>query len=103
MITSKRRLLRLVREGHASGWDDPRMPTISGMRRRGFTPASIRDFSEKVGITKRDNLIDISLLEHCVRDDRNQVALRRMAVLDPLKVVITNEDRKSVVKGKSEQ
>jgi len=90
MITSKRRLLRLVREGHVSGWDDPRMPTISGMRRRGFTPASIRDFSEKVGITKRDNLIDISLLEHCVRDDLNQVALRRMAVLDPLKVVITN-------------
>lgn len=90
MITSKRRLMRLVREGHVSGWDDPRMPTISGMRRRGFSPESIRIFAEKVGVAKRDNMIDISLLEHCVRDDLNTRAMRTMAVLDPLKVVITN-------------
>ncbi|WP_236978553.1 glutamine--tRNA ligase/YqeY domain fusion protein [Membranihabitans maritimus] len=90
MITSKRKLLRLVKEGYVSGWDDPRMPTISGMRRRGFTPASIRQFADRVGVAKRDNVIDISLLEFCVRDDLNARANRMMAVLNPLKVVIIN-------------
>ncbi|GAA5220664.1 glutamine--tRNA ligase/YqeY domain fusion protein [Membranihabitans marinus] len=90
MITSKRKLLRLVEEGIVSGWDDPRMPTISGMRRRGFTPASIREFAKKVGVAKRDNAIDISLLEFCLRADLNAIATRVMAVMDPLKVVITN-------------
>lgn len=90
MITSKRKLLRLVEEGFVNGWDDPRMPTISGMRRRGFTPASIRTFADKVGVAKRDNVIDISLLEHCLRDDLNTKANRMMAILDPLKVIITN-------------
>jgi len=90
MITSKRKLRRLVEEGFVSGWDDPRMPTLSGMRRRGFTPASIRTFADKVGIAKRDNVIDISLLEYCLRDDLNTKANRMMAILHPLKVVITN-------------
>ncbi|MCO6491633.1 MAG: glutamine--tRNA ligase/YqeY domain fusion protein [Phaeodactylibacter sp.] len=90
MITSKRRLLKLVKEGYVSGWDDPRMPTISGMRRRGFPPAAIRTFCDKAGIAKRDNLIEISLLEFCVRDELNRTAPRVMAVLNPLKVVITN-------------
>ena len=90
MITSKRRLRRLVDEGHVDGWDDPRMPTISGLRRRGYTPESIRTFARSVGVAKRDNIIDISLLEHCLRDDLNARADRMMAILDPLKVVITN-------------
>lgn len=90
MITSKRRLLKLVKEGYVSGWDDPRMPTISGMRRRGFPPAAIRTFCDKAGIARRDNLIEISLLEFCVRDELNRTAPRVMAVLNPLKVVITN-------------
>lgn len=90
MVTSKRKLLQLVREGHVTAWDDPRMPTISGHRRRGYTPHSIRTFWEKVGVAKRDNLIDVSLLEFCVREDLNRIALRRMAVLDPVKLVITN-------------
>lgn len=90
MITSKRKLLRLVEEGHVTGWDDPRMPTISGMRRRGYTPTAVRTFAKKVGVAKRDNAIDISLLEFCVRNDLNQVAQRVMAVLDPVKVIITN-------------
>jgi glutaminyl-tRNA synthetase len=89
-VMSKRRLLQLVNEKYVSGWDDPRMPTISGMRRRGFTPESIRDFCEKIGVAKRENLIDVGLLEFCVREHLNKVALRRMVVLDPLKVVITN-------------
>jgi glutaminyl-tRNA synthetase len=89
-IMSKRRLLRLVEEGHVNGWDDPRMPTISGMRRRGYTPEAIRVFINKVGLTKRANVIDVSLLEFCVRDHLNKIAPRVMAVLDPLKVVITN-------------
>lgn len=96
MITSKRKLLRLVREGFVDSWEDPRMPTISGLRRRGYTPASIRNFAEKVGVAKRDNMIDISLLEHCLRDDLNQKADRMMAVLEPLKVVITNYPEKEV-------
>lgn len=89
-VMSKRKLLQLVEEGHVSGWDDPRMPTIVGLRRRGYTPESIRMFAEKVGVAKRDNVIDLGLLEWCVREDLNKKAERRMAVLDPLKVVITN-------------
>ena len=90
MITSKRRLLQLVNEGLVTGWDDPRMPTISGMRRRGYPPAAIRTFCDKVGVAKRDNWIEVELLESCVRNELNLTALRRMAVLDPIKVVITN-------------
>ncbi|MCB0461994.1 MAG: glutamine--tRNA ligase/YqeY domain fusion protein [Flavobacteriaceae bacterium] len=89
-IMSKRKLLKLVEEGVVSGWDDPRMPTISGLRRRGYTPNSIRHFVERVGVAKRDNVIDVSLLEFCVREDLNKTAPRVMAVLDPVKVVITN-------------
>ncbi len=90
MITSKRKLLRLVEEGHVEGWDDPRMPTIAGLRRRGFTAASLRNFSDRVGIAKRDNLIELSLLEFCVREDLNKIASRVMVVLDPIKLVIDN-------------
>lgn len=89
-LMSKRKLLQLVNEGHVSGWDDPRMPTLSGVRRRGYTPESIRDFCDRVGVAKRDNLIDISLLEFCVREHLNKVALRRMVVFDPLKIVLIN-------------
>lgn len=89
-VMSKRRLLQLVQEHHVTGWDDPRMPTICGLRRRGYTPESIRAFAEKVGIAKRDNVIDLSLLEFCLREDLNKRAPRRLAVLNPLKVVITN-------------
>lgn len=89
-VVSKRKLLQLVEEKHVMGWDDPRMSTISGMRRRGFTPASIRNFAKTIGIAKRDNLIDVSLLEFCVREDLNKIAPRVMAVLDPVKLVITN-------------
>jgi glutaminyl-tRNA synthetase len=89
-IMSKRKLLQLVNDKHVTGWDDPRMPTISGMRRRGYTPEAIREFCERIGIAKRDNLIDVSLLEFCVREHLNKVATRVMAVLDPLKVIITN-------------
>lgn len=90
MITSKRRLMQLVNEGMVTGWDDARMPTISGLRRRGYPAAAIRTFCEKVGIAKRDNWIEIELLESCVRNELNQTALRRMAVLNPVKLVITN-------------
>lgn len=89
-VMSKRKLLQLVTEGFVKGWDDPRMPTISGMRRRGFTAESIRNFCERIGIAKRENLIDVSLLEFCVREHLNQIAQRAMAVLDPVKLVITN-------------
>lgn len=89
-ITSKRKLLQLVNEKYVNGWDDPRMTTISGMRRRGFTPESIRDFCTRIGVAKRENLVDMSLLEHCVREHLNKIAIRRMAVLDPVKLVITN-------------
>lgn len=89
-ITSKRKLLQLVNENHVSGWNDPRMTTISGMRRRGFTPESIRDFCTRIGVAKRENLVDMSLLEFCVREHLNKIAVRRMAVLDPVKLVITN-------------
>jgi glutaminyl-tRNA synthetase len=89
-VMSKRKLLQLVNEGHVTAWDDPRMPTISGMRRRGYTPKSIVDFCDRIGIQKRDNLIDVSLLEFFVREDLNKTSTRVMAVFDPLKVVITN-------------
>ena len=89
-VVSKRKLARLVNEGHVTGWDDPRMSTISGLRRRGYTPASIRNYADTIGIAKRDNLIDVSLLEFCVREDLNKIAPRVMAVLDPVKLVITN-------------
>jgi glutaminyl-tRNA synthetase len=89
-IMSKRKLLKLVEEGIVSGWDDPRMPTISGLRRRGYTPNAIRKFVETVGVAKRDNVIDVSLLEFCIREDLNKTAPRVMAVLNPIKLVITN-------------
>jgi glutaminyl-tRNA synthetase len=89
-VLSKRRLIRLVQEGHVNGWDDPRMPTISGLRRRGYTPESIRNFCERIGIAKRDSLVDMALLEYCIREGLNKSAQRVMAVLKPLKVVITN-------------
>lgn len=90
MITSKRKLHRLVKEGVVNGWDDPRMPTISGLRRKGYTPASIRNFIERVGVAKRENLIDIQLLEFFVREDLNKIARRMMAVKDPVKLIIEN-------------
>jgi len=89
-VMSKRKLLQLVKEGHVNGWDDPRMPTISGMRRRGYTPEAIRAFCDKVGVAKRENVIDISLLEFCVREDLNKRVPRVMGVINPLKVVIDN-------------
>ena len=89
-ITSKRKLLYLVENNIVDGWDDPRMPTISGLRRRGYTPTSIRNFVEKVGIAKRDNIIDVSLLEFCAREDLNKTAKRKMVVINPLKLTITN-------------
>ncbi len=89
-VMSKRKLLQLVEQNFVEGWDDPRMPTISGLRRRGYTPESIRDFIERVGVAKRENLIDLSLLEFCIREHLNITAWRRMAVLDPVKLVITN-------------
>ena len=92
-IMSKRKLLQLVTEGHVSSWDDPRMPTISGMRRRGYTPESIRDFCERIGIAKRENIIDFSLLEFCVREHLNKIAQRRMVVTDPVKLIITNYEQ----------
>lgn len=89
-IMSKRKLLELVQEGYVSGWDDPRMPTICGLRRRGYTPESIRNFADKIGVAKRDAMTDVALLEHSIREDLNKHAKRVMAVLNPLKVVITN-------------
>ncbi|MFP4081353.1 MAG: glutamine--tRNA ligase/YqeY domain fusion protein [Candidatus Aminicenantes bacterium] len=95
-VLSKRKLLELVREGYVSGWDDPRMPTISGLRRRGFTPRSIRDFCDRIGVAKRESMVDIALLEHCLRLDLNKRAPRVMAVLRPLRVVIENYPRGQV-------
>ena len=89
-IMSKRKLLQLVNEKYVDGWDDPRMPTVSGLRRRGYTAASIRDFCDRAGIAKRENITELSLLEFCVREDLNKIALRRMVVFDPIKVVLTN-------------
>lgn len=89
-VTSKRKLLQLVQDKKVAGWDDPRMPTISGLRRRGYTPESIREFCERIGVAKRDNLVDVGLLEFCVREHLNRIALRRMVVFDPVKVVLIN-------------
>ncbi|MBE6096428.1 MAG: glutamine--tRNA ligase/YqeY domain fusion protein [Schwartzia succinivorans] len=89
-VMSKRKLRQLVEGGYVSGWDDPRMPTISGLRRRGYTPAALRDFCERIGVAKSNSLVDVAMLEHCVREDLNEQADRVMAVLEPLKVVITN-------------
>ncbi|HET98746.1 MAG TPA: glutamine--tRNA ligase/YqeY domain fusion protein [Desulfurivibrio alkaliphilus] len=89
-VVSKRKLLQLVNEGHVAGWDDPRMPTISGIRRRGYPPEAIRSFCDKIGVAKKESLVDVALLEHCVREELNQRALRVMGVLNPLKVVISN-------------
>jgi glutaminyl-tRNA synthetase len=92
-VMSKRKLLQLVNDGFVTGWDDPRMPTISGLRRRGYTPGSIRVFAEKIGVAKRENLIDVSLLEFCVREHLNKISSRRMVVFDPLKIVLTNYEQ----------
>jgi len=92
-VMSKRKLLQLVEEGHVESWDDPRMPTISGMRRRGYTAESIRDFCDRIGIAKRENIIDLSLLEFCVREHLNKIAQRRMVVTNPIKLVVTNYDK----------
>jgi glutaminyl-tRNA synthetase len=102
-VMSKRKLLQLVNEKHVSGWDDPRMPTISGLRRRGYTPLSIRNFSERIGIARRENLIDLSLLEFCIREDLNKSAWRRMVVLDPLKLIINNypEGKTELMEGEN--
>src|SRR6185369_6986150 len=89
-IMSKRKLLRLVQEGHVRGWDDPRMPTIAAMRRRGYPAAALRDFAERIGVARRENRVELALLEACVREELNHHAQRRMAVLSPLKVVIEN-------------
>ncbi len=89
-VMSKRKLLQLVQEGVVRGWDDPRMPTISGLRRRGYTPEAIREFAERIGVAKRDSVVDVQLLEHCLREDLNRTALRKFAVLRPLKLVMEN-------------
>ena len=89
-LMSKRKLLKLVQDGHVSGWDDPRMPTLSGLRRRGYTASAIRGFCDRIGVARRDSVVDVQLLEHCLREEMNLTARRVMAVLDPLKVVITN-------------
>ena len=99
---SKRKLKQLVEEQYVNGWDDPRMPTISGMRRRGYTPAGIRLFADKVGIARRENIIDMGLLEFCVRENLNKIAKRVMVVLDPLKLVITNYPEDKVEQLKTE-
>ena len=100
-VMSKRKLRQLVEEGYVSGWDDPRMPTISGLRRRGYTAASIRDFCERIGVAKSNSLVDVAMLEHCVREDLNKNADRVMAVLRPLKIVLTNypEDKTEYLKA----
>ena len=95
-VMSKRKLLQLVKDNYVNGWDDPRMPTISGFRRRGYTPQSIRNFADRIGVAKRDNIIDVSLLEFSVRDHLNQIAPRTLAVLDPIKVIITNYPEKQI-------
>ncbi len=102
-VMSKRKLLQLVNENFVSGWDDPRMLTISGLRRRGYTPASIRNFCDKIGVAKRENLIEMSLLEFCIREDLNKTAWRRMAVLDPIKLVINNypEGQEEMLQGEN--
>ena len=102
-VVSKRKLLRLVENGHVTGWDDPRMPTISGMRKRGYTPKAIRNFAEAIGIAKRENVVDLNVLDYFVREDLNKIAPRVMAVLDPLKIVITNypQDKEELLKAEN--
>ena len=102
-VMSKRRLLQLVNEKHVSGWDDPRMPTVSGLRRRGYTPESIRNFCDLVGIARRENVIDVGLLEYCIREDLNKSADRVMVVMDPIKVIIDNypEDKTEILLGEN--
>ena len=102
-VMSKRKLLQLVQEKMVDGWDDPRMPTISGLRRRGYTPASLRNFCERIGVQRRENIIDVGLLEFCVREDLNKTALRRMVVLDPIKLIITNypEGKSEILQGEN--
>jgi glutaminyl-tRNA synthetase len=102
-VMSKRKLLQLVQENLVDGWDDPRMPTISGLRRRGYTPLSLRNFCERIGVQRRENIIDVGLLEFCVREDLNRTALRRMVVLDPIKLIITNypEGQTEILKGEN--
>ena len=95
-IMSKRMLLELVEQGYVSGWDDPRMPTISGLRRRGYSPESIRTFCERIGVAKRNSMVDSALLEHCLREDLNQRAQRVMGVLRPLRVIIDNYPKDQV-------
>jgi len=95
-VMSKRKLLQLVNENYVTGWDDPRMPTISGLRRRGYTPLSIRNFSERIGVARRENLIDLGLLEFCIREDLNKSAWRRMAVMDPVKLIISNYPKNQI-------
>jgi glutaminyl-tRNA synthetase len=95
-VMSKRKLLELVRSGIVSGWDDPRMPTIAGLRRRGYTPEAIRDFAERIGVAKRDSTVDIAFLEHCLREDLNKRAPRVIAVLDPVKLIIDNYPENTV-------
>jgi glutaminyl-tRNA synthetase len=89
-VLSKRKLIRLVEQGHVTAWDDPRMPSISGLRRRGYTPEAIRNFCERIGVAKADSMVDMALLEYCIREDLNKIAPRVMGVLNPLKVVIEN-------------
>jgi glutaminyl-tRNA synthetase len=100
-VTSKRKLLELIQEGHVTGWDDPRMPTIAGLRRRGYTPRALRNFVDAAGVAKRENVIDLSLLEHSVREDLNATAPRVMGVLDPVKLTLTNypDDQTELLEG----
>jgi glutaminyl-tRNA synthetase len=102
-IMSKRKLIQLVNEGHVTGWDDPRMPTLGAARRRGYTPNAIREFCDRIGVAKRENRIDVGLLEFCVREDLNKISLRKMVVFDPLKVVLTNypEDKSEMLEGEN--
>lgn len=102
-VMSKRKLLQLVQENLVDGWDDPRMPTISGLRRRGFTPLSLRNFCERIGVQRRENIIDVGLLEFCIREDLNRIATRRMVVLDPIKLIITNypADKTEILQGEN--
>jgi len=102
-VMSKRKLLQLVNDNIVDGWDDPRMPTISAYRRRGYTPEAIRDFCERVGVAKRENIVDVGLLEFCVREHLNKIAPRRMVVFDPLKIILTNypEGQEEILKGEN--
>jgi len=100
-VTSKRKLATLIEEGHVLGWDDPRMPTIAGLRRRGYTPTSLRNFVDAAGVAKRENIIDMSLLEHSIREDLNKTAPRVMAVLNPIKLTVFNypDDKQKSLEG----